>query len=1025
MRVLFVAPFDGVTGGILRWAEHLFNYYQTLDDSDIKMDKFSIGRKYAVNKGQPIKRIINAIKDYGRTIRDYKHCLRNNKYDIAHISTSASLSLLKDMLMIRIAHRCGTKTVIHFHFGRIPELQKQNNWEWKLMKKVISMSDSVIVMTESSHKTLTDCGYSNIHLVPNPLSPAVTDYIRKHPDKDRIPGTILFVGHVIKTKGVEELVDACGHIENVKLKIIGHTTDEMKNLLRQKAINCKGDSSWLELTGELQYEQVLDQMQRCDVFVLPTYTEGFPNVILESMACGCAIVTTKVGAIPEMLEEDDRGKYGILIDPKNTEALESAIKAMLGDENLKNQCRMNAQRRVIERYSMAVVWNSLTNIWYTSIWKDNDNVPPDELLNRCYDALNHLNNDLAASLLHDFDTMYGDKRLSSDIICARLRIGSELLFRLGEYETGIDMINKNISALGNNPQNIIKVLICKGKLEMMQSRHRISLSSLSEALGLAESIGDIGIIAKVYVEIAHMFASIHYGLAIYFMRKAEIYLGKAGDDKSRFLTKSERALVSFMAYQNNRSMNGITGLKNEATSIAEEIDLDNEIYNAIDRRNLRYIKSYILGNIKDLRAQIEEAEAVGTLSSICTAIESYIAACMEAGNNAAALSQWDKYEEYEVRWRGESVREHILNLKSLLLSEQKVDFLPWRIEKDTSQIDLLDVLDRISLNEELWRYNQGRYKWFYAGIEQEGLFEIIQMPDGKASLVPCNPSLNSFYRGQTAYFEECYPSLYRKGVTPAMRFVERVKYEEFKLLVEGYPLIDIFANGLCVKNQNGDRTPVSLNVDTLALAQHYGIKTELMDLTTDKFVAAFFASTVCDDKGVYSPIAEDDGRKGVFYLFRDTPLPGSEMKLRAVGLQPFSRPGEQAGFVINMSEGENFNDMVKHKILFRHDPEIARFIFNFTNRSAKLFPSNILEDKANAIKSSDKFSRMAFDAACEEFYPHTDKSVCLQYMTDCGKEIVEDPIVIFTEEEKRDCLKEWDDHGLKDTAEKIVYRLRL
>lgn len=208
---------------------------------------------------------------------------------------------------------------------------------------------------------------------------------------------------------------------------------------------------------------------------------------------------------------------------------------------------------------------------------NNDIVQTDKLLNRCIDALNHFDNDLAASLLHDFDTMYGDKRLSSDIICARLRIESELLFRLGKYETGIDMINKNISALGNNPQNIIEVLICKGKLEMMQNRHGISISSLSEALGLAESIGDIGIIAKVYEGIAQMFANMHYGLAIYFMRKAELYFGKAGDDKSRFLIKSKRALVSFMAYQNNRSINGITGLKNEATSIAEEIDLDNKI----------------------------------------------------------------------------------------------------------------------------------------------------------------------------------------------------------------------------------------------------------------------------------------------------------------------------------------------------------------------------------------------------------------------------------------------------------------
>lgn len=178
-----------------------------------------------------------------------------------------------------------------------------------------------------------------------------------------VPNTILFAGHVIKTKGVEELVEACGQIENVKLKIIGHATEEMKDLLRQKASKCKGHDSWLELTGELPYEQVLYQMQRCDLFVLPTYTEGFPNVILESMACGCAIVTTNVGAIPEILTDDSKGKYGIMVEPKNAEALASAIKTLQNDENLKKQCRENARRRVFERYSMPIVWNKLQKTW--------------------------------------------------------------------------------------------------------------------------------------------------------------------------------------------------------------------------------------------------------------------------------------------------------------------------------------------------------------------------------------------------------------------------------------------------------------------------------------------------------------------------------------------------------------------------------------------------------------------------------------------------------------------------------------
>ena len=119
---------------------------------------------------------------------------------------------------------------------------------------------------------------------------------------------------------------------------------------------------------------------------------------------------------------------------------------------------------------------------------------------------------------------------------------------------------------------------------------------------------------------------------------------------------------------------------------------------------------------------------------------------------------------------------------------------------------------------------------------------------------------------------------------------------------------------------------------------------------------------------------------------------------------------------------ENFNKLVSEKIFFRHDPEVARFIFNYTNRSAKLFPSSILEEKAGQIKSSGKFSRAAFDAACDEFYPDTDKSVCLQYMMDCHAEITDSLIVKFTEKEKKDCLAEWEARGMKNTLDKILCR---
>ena len=58
-----------------------------------------------------------------------------------------------------------------------------------------------------------------------------------------------------------------------------------------------------------------------DVFVLPSYTEGFPNVIIEAMAMGKPIIATSVGAIPEMLDEG----CGVVVPPKDADSLQKAL----------------------------------------------------------------------------------------------------------------------------------------------------------------------------------------------------------------------------------------------------------------------------------------------------------------------------------------------------------------------------------------------------------------------------------------------------------------------------------------------------------------------------------------------------------------------------------------------------------------------------------------------------------------------------------------------------------------------------
>lgn len=360
MRILLAAPLGGITGGISRWTEHFISYYNHLMDKECSLETFSMSRNQFVNiNSSLIYRLLTGVKDYYTILRRFRKEICANDYDIIHLVSSASISLLKDLYIIQYAKRKCIKTIIHFHFGRIDELSKKKNWEWRMLVNVIQKVDCVIVIDKKSDNTLKQCGFNNIALLPNPIAPRVNEIVMQNSNLKITPRTILFTGHVIRTKGIYELINACKEIDNIKLKLVGHIEENMRNQLSKMV----GDVTWLEICGEMSYEYVIKEMLSCDIFVLPTYTEGFPNVILESMACGCAIVSTTVGAIPEMLEEEAGSCYGLMVKPKDTVQLQAVIEKMLNDEVLKKECRLNVKKRVFERYNISSVWEQLMEVW--------------------------------------------------------------------------------------------------------------------------------------------------------------------------------------------------------------------------------------------------------------------------------------------------------------------------------------------------------------------------------------------------------------------------------------------------------------------------------------------------------------------------------------------------------------------------------------------------------------------------------------------------------------------------------------
>lgn len=365
-RVLFCTPYlqneDVVSGGINMWGANILSFYESCD-SNVSIDPVSFDRIFYVNENTSvISRFIYAFRDYRHAIRLTKKKLSSGRYDVMHLCSSAQLSLIKDLYLLNYARKRKIKAIIHLHFGRIPELFKKNNWEAKLLKKVCRAANIIIVMDENSYYTLQNYGFKGVHFLPNPLSPSIIKSINQVKVTKRSYRKLLFVGHIIPSKGVFELIEACATIPDVELHLIGAIDQTVKMSMTNLAKEVNFDGK-LYIIGSLPHDEVIREMLTAAIFVLPSYTEGFPNVILEAMACGCPIVATNVGAIPQMLDIESEDNCGICVPPKNVSELKKAIIKLLVDRKYASQCGQNAKNRVFEQYSMPTIWRKLTAIW--------------------------------------------------------------------------------------------------------------------------------------------------------------------------------------------------------------------------------------------------------------------------------------------------------------------------------------------------------------------------------------------------------------------------------------------------------------------------------------------------------------------------------------------------------------------------------------------------------------------------------------------------------------------------------------
>lgn len=193
-----------------------------------------------------------------------------------------------------------------------------------LMKKWLNKAQTIFCASKALADALYQSGIAREKLVVN--YNGVNPQIFYPANIKKNNHSLVFVGSLIATKGVDELFSAFlisqKQYPDLTLDILGE--GPMKRVLADK-INAHNLHAKIKLHGSVALTQVAEFIRNANALVLPSYREGVPNVLLESFACGTPIIATKVGGIPEVVNE----YVGILVDEKNSEQLADAIKQAL------------------------------------------------------------------------------------------------------------------------------------------------------------------------------------------------------------------------------------------------------------------------------------------------------------------------------------------------------------------------------------------------------------------------------------------------------------------------------------------------------------------------------------------------------------------------------------------------------------------------------------------------------------------------------------------------------------------------
>ena len=357
----------GMLRGQLRFLNQEFEVVAVADDSGALAEVTE--REGVRTIGVPMHREISIAADCRSLVALYKLFRRERPY-IVHANTpKASLLSMVAAWATRVPHRIYTVTGLRFettHGVLRFILKTMERITCLCATKVIPEGDGVkatLLREHITRKPMEKIHNGNINGIDLEHYDRTMQVMTRAAEirNGFTDFTFIFIGRMVRDKGINELVAAFERLNReipaTKLLLVGKFEDELDPVLPETKQIIENNSK-IEFVG--YQNDVRPYFAAADVAVLPSYREGFPNVVIQAGAMGLAQIVTDINGCNEIVID---GRNGLIIPKQNEQALYEAMHQLATDRDLTTQMAASARELIATRYRQQDVWDATLKMY--------------------------------------------------------------------------------------------------------------------------------------------------------------------------------------------------------------------------------------------------------------------------------------------------------------------------------------------------------------------------------------------------------------------------------------------------------------------------------------------------------------------------------------------------------------------------------------------------------------------------------------------------------------------------------------